>query len=190
MGRTGMGRMKGLVVGSVSTKIIGALSDIPICIVAGTPVGKNAIVALDGSPGSMRALDFACSQMDGFKGKVVLFHALRHIGYPEPATGRIATLKEVEKSIWDDAKKMLEPTLTAAKERLLKAGRAKDKIVTKIVTGVSSRAGALIEEAQKSGCSSIIVGRTGISQVEDFNIGRVANKVVHGAQDQAVWIVP
>ncbi|MGA9536270.1 MAG: universal stress protein [Desulfobacterales bacterium] len=190
MGCTGMGQMKGLAVGSVSTKIIGALSDIPICIVAGAPAGNNSIVALDGSPGSMRALDYASSLMDGFKGKVVLFHALRHIGYPEPATGRIAALKEVEKSIWDDAKKMLEPTLTAAKDRLMKAGRKKDKIVTKIVTGVSSRAGALIEEAKKSGCGSIIVGRTGISQVEDFNIGRVANKVVHGAQNQAVWIIP
>jgi nucleotide-binding universal stress UspA family protein len=190
MGLTGMGQMKGLAVGSVSTKIIGALSDIPICIVAGAPAGKNSIVALDGSPGSMRALDYASSLMDGFKGKIVLFHALRHIGYPEPATGRIAALEEVEKSIWDDAKKMLEPTLTAAKERLLKAGRAKDKVITKIVTGVSSRAGALIEEAKQSGCGSIIVGRTGISQVEDFNIGRVANKVVHGAQNQAVWIVP
>ena len=190
MGRTGMGQMKGLAVGSVSTKIIGALSDIPICIVAGAPTGKNSIVALDGSAGSMRALDYASSLMDGFKGKVVLFHALRHIGYPEPATGRIAALKEVEKSIWDDAKKLLEPTLTEAKDRLMKAGRKKDKIVTKIVTGVQSRAGALIEEAKKSGCGSILVGRTGISQVEDFNIGRVANKVVHGAQNQAVWIIP
>lgn len=190
MGRTGVGRMEGLAVGSVSTKIIGALSDIPICIVAGTPTGKNSIVALDGSAGSMRALDFACSLMDGFQGKVVLFHALRHIGYPEPATGRIAAFKEVEKSIWDDAKKMLEPTLTEAKERLLKAGRAKDKIIIKIVTGVSSRAGALIEETKKSGCGSILVGRTGISQMEDFNIGRVATKVVHGAQNQATWIVP
>jgi len=190
MGRTGVGRMEGLAVGSVSTKIIGALADIPICIAAGTPAGKNAIVALDGSPGSMRALDFACSLMNGLQGKVVLFHALRHIGFPEPATGRIAAFKEVEKGIWDDAKKMLEPTLTAAKERLLKAGRAKDKIVTKIVTGVSSRAGALIEAAKKSDCGSILVGRTGISQVEDFSIGRVANKVVHGAQNQAVWIIP
>jgi nucleotide-binding universal stress UspA family protein len=189
MGRTGMGQMKGLAVGSVSTKILGALTNIPICTVAGSPAGKNLIVALDGSAGSMRALDYVCSLMDGFKGKVVLFHALRHIGYPEPATGRIAPFEEVEKSLWDDAKKMLEPTIAEAKERLLKSGRGKDKIITKVVTGVSSRAGALIEEARKSDCGSIIVGRTGISQVEDFNIGRVATKVVHAAQNQAVWII-
>jgi len=96
----------------------------------------------------------------------------------------------VEAVIWEDVKQMLEPTLADAKERLLKAGRGDDQIITKIVAGVSSRAGALVEEAGKSGCGSIMVGRTGISQVEDFNIGRVANKVVHRARNQAVWIIP
>jgi nucleotide-binding universal stress UspA family protein len=190
MGRTGAGRLKIMAVGSVSAKIIGNLTNIPICIVAGAPTGKNVIVALDGSAGSMRALDYVCTLMNGLKNKVVLFHALRHISYPESEISKIAPFKEVEKSLWDDAKKMLKPTLTEAKKRLLKAGHLKDKVVAKVVTGVPSRAGALIEEAMKSGCGSIAVGRTGISQVEDFNIGRVANKVVHGAQNQAVWIIP
>jgi nucleotide-binding universal stress UspA family protein len=190
LGCTGMGKMKGLAVGSVSTKINGALTNMPICIVAGSPAGPNLIVALDGSVGSMRALDYVCSVMNGFKGKVVLFHALRHIGYPDPATGRIAPFNEVEKSLWEDARRMLAPTLEEAKERLMKAGCAKDKVLSQVVAGVSSRAAALLEEARKSECSSIFVGRTGISQVEDFNIGRVANKVVHGAQNQAVWIIP
>ena len=92
--------------------------------------------------------------------------------------------------MWDDTKKMLEPTLTEAKEHLLKAGHSKEKVVTKVVTGVSTRAGVLIEETKKSGCGTIAGGRTGILQVEDFNIGRVANKVVHGAQNQTVWILP
>jgi nucleotide-binding universal stress UspA family protein len=190
MGRTGAGQMKIMAVGSVSAKIIGNLTNIPICIVTGAPTGKNVIVALDGSAGSMQALDYICTLINGFKNKVVLFHALRHFGFPEPATGKVAPFREVEKSLWDDAKKMLKPTLAEAKEHLLKAGHSKDNVVTKVVTGVSSRAGALIEEAKKSGCGSIAVGRTGISQVEDFNIGRVANKVVHGAQNQAVWIIP
>ena len=47
MGCTGMGQMKGLAVGSVSTKIIGALSDIPICIVAGAPVERQCCPLLE-----------------------------------------------------------------------------------------------------------------------------------------------
>ena len=65
-----------------------------------------------------------------------------------------------------------------------------DDIILRIVTGVPSRAKALIEKAQKTDCGSIIVGRRGISQVEDFNIGRVCQKVLHRAKDIAVWIVP
>lgn len=190
MGCNGLGRSQGMAMGSVSTKIIGALSTIPICVVAGTPADKNMIVALDGSAGSMRALDAAVTLMNGSKGRVVLFHALRRIGYPDPATGRVAAFEDVEAVIWDDVKQMLEPTLVEAKGRLLKADFGNDQIVTTMVTGVSSRAAALVEEAEKTGCGSILVGRTGISQVEDFNIGRVANKVVHRARNQAVWIIP
>jgi nucleotide-binding universal stress UspA family protein len=190
LGCTGSGKMEGLAVGSVSTKILGTLSDIPICIVAGAPAGRHLIVAFDGSPGSMRAVDAVCSLLNGFKGKIFLYHALRNLAYADPSIGRVPAFEEVEKLIWGEVESMLEPTLIEAEQRLLKAGREKDEVITKIVTGVSSRAGALIEEADRSGCGSIIVGRTGISQVEDFNIGRVANKVVHKAKNQAVWIIP
>ncbi len=190
MGCTGTGKLEGLAIGSVSTKILGALSNIPICIVSGVPVGENLIVAFDGSAGSMRAVDAAGSLLNGFKGKIFLYHALRHLGYSDPAEERVPAFEEVEKLVWGQIESILEPTLIEAEQRLLKAGRGKDEIITKIVTGVASRAGALIEEAGKSGCGSIFVGRTGISQVEDFNIGRVANKVVHKANHQAVWIIP
>jgi nucleotide-binding universal stress UspA family protein len=190
LGCTGSGKMEGLAVGSVSTKILGTLSDIPICIVAGAPAGRHLIVAFDGSPGSMRAVDAVCSLLNGFKGKIFLYHALRNLAYADPSIGRVPAFEEVEKLIWGEVESMLEPTLIEAEQRLLKAGRGKDEVITKIVTGVSSRAGALVEEADQSGCGSIIVGRTGISQVEDFNIGRVANKVVHKAKNQAVWIIP
>jgi nucleotide-binding universal stress UspA family protein len=190
MGSTGTDQMKGVALGSVGTKIIGALPSIPICSVSGTPTGKNLLVALDGSPGSMRALDFVCEYMNGFKGKVILLHALRRIGYRDPVKGSVASFKEIEKLVWEDAKRILEPTMTEAKERLLKAGRTKDRVTAKFVTGVASRADALVKAAKKLECGSIVVGRTGISQVEDFNIGRVANKVVQGARNQAVWIIP
>jgi len=76
-----------------------------------------------------------------------------------------------------------------AKARLADAG-INDDIILRIVTGVPSRAKALIEEAQNANCGSIIVGRTGVSRVEDFNIGRVCQKVLHRAKDIAVWVVP
>ena len=189
MGRTGLGQMKGLTVGSVATKILGMLPTIPICIVAGEPAEKNIIIAMDGSEGSMRALKYVADLGNGAK-DVVLFHAMRRIGYHDPATGTMAALEEIQKAVWEDAQKLIEPTMEEARNILAKAGLAADKVKAKVVTGVKSRAGALVEEARNSACGTIVVGRTGISQVEDFNIGRVATKVVYGADNMAVWIIP
>jgi len=98
-------------------------------------------------------------------------------------------LEEVEKLVWKDAQKMVEPIMVQAKERLMESGISESKIISKIVTGVNSRAGALIDEAKSSNCGTIMIGRKGISQVEEFNIGRVSNKVIHQARDMAVWVV-
>ena len=64
-----------------------------------------------------------------------------------------------------------------------------DRISTKIVTGVSSRAKAVVEEAKNGGYSTIVVGRRGLSRVEEFFMGRVSKKVMQLAQEMAVWVV-
>ena len=184
MGRTGTGQLGGLAVGSVANKVLGMLPGLNMCVVAGKPEFEKAIVALDGSEGSMRALDYLCSLKHGLDREVILFHAMRRIGFRQTAP-----LESVEKMVWEDAQKMIEPIMETAKERLIKAGHSETNISSKIVTGVTSRAGALVDEAKTSNCGTIMVGRTGVSQVEDFNIGRVSTKVIHRAQDMAVWVV-
>ncbi|UCF91971.1 MAG: universal stress protein [Desulfobacterales bacterium] len=190
MGRNGGNPLNGVAVGSVAHKVIGILNALPVCVVTGKPKNQNIIVALDGSKGSMRAVDYLCSFVDKFDGNVILLHAMRRIGFPESSPGQDNPFEEVEKTVWEDARQLIEPFMDQAKARLVEAGVKQDNIMLKIATGVPSRAGALIEEAQNSRCGSIMVGRTGVSQVEDFNIGRVCNKVVQRAKDMAVWVVP
>jgi nucleotide-binding universal stress UspA family protein len=184
MGRTGTGKLSGLAVGSVTSKVLPALPKLHMCVVTGKPQDGNILVAIDGSEGSMRAVDYLCSLKGANHHEIILFHAMRHIGFT-----KTQPLKEVEKLVWGDAKKAIEPVMTEAKKRLVDSGIAKSKIKTKIVTGVDSRAGALIEEAKQSTCSTIMVGRSGVSQVEEFNIGRVSNKVIHQAKNTAVWVI-
>jgi hypothetical protein len=47
-----------------------------------------------------------------------------------------------------------------------------------------------MEEATKGGYGTIVVGRRGVSKVYEFLMGRVSNKVIQMAKDQAVWVVP
>ncbi len=189
LGGTGTSQLNGVPIGSVANKVLGMLSSLPICVVSGSPNVRNIMVAMDGSESSMRAVDYLCASLNGFKRGIFLFHAMRRIGFPESSTLKTNPFQEIEKAVWEDTRKLIEPTMEKAKAQLANAG-LNDDISLRIVTGVPSRAKALIEEAQKANCGSIIVGRTGISRVEDFNIGRVCQKVLHRAKDIAVWIVP
>jgi hypothetical protein len=46
----------------------------------------------------------------------------------------------------------------------------------------------IVREAEgRYGC--VVGGRRGLSEVLDFFMGRVSNKVVHMAEKQAVWVV-
>jgi nucleotide-binding universal stress UspA family protein len=189
MGSKGTSQLNGVPIGSVANKVLGILSSLPICVVSGNPNIQNIMIAMDGSESSMRAVDYLCASLNGIKRKIILFHAMRRIGYPESSTDKANPFKEIEEAVWEDTRKLIEPLMEKAQARLADAG-LNDDIILRIVTGVPSRAKALIEEAKNANCGSIIVGRTGISRVEDFNIGRVCQKVLHRAKDIAVWVVP
>ena len=189
MGRLGLAKSKDPALGSVTAKVVSALPDVHIGVVTGHPETSKGIVALDGSEGSMKSVDFLGSLLGGRHDfEVTLFHAMRRLGYPTITSSQNNILAEVEKEIWDEDRKVIEPTMEDAKSRLVEKGFKPDKVKTKIVTGVASRAGALLEEAYSNKIGSIFVGRTGVSQVEEFNIGRVTNKVIHRAENMAVWI--
>jgi nucleotide-binding universal stress UspA family protein len=190
MGRKGVSGLEGVTVGSVANKVIGAVNRLPICVVTGRPSFEKMIVAIDGSEGSTKAVDFICSDLRNNHRKVILFHAMRKLGFPEAAQKSESPFAKIEQKIWDDARALIKPCMEDAKTKLVKAGFAKDEIKVKIVTGVDSRAGALIAEANTSGCGSIVVGRKGVSQVEEFHIGRVCHKVIQKAENMAIWLVP
>ncbi len=98
-------------------------------------------------------------------------------------------MKKIEEMFWSEDQAAMKPVFEEAKARLFKAGFKTAQVRTKIVKGVTSRAASLIEEAKKNVYGTIVVGRTGVSQVDEFNIGRVTNKVIHHAENMAVWII-
>lgn len=190
MGRSGTSPIEGLTVGSVANKTIETLCNLPICVVTGKPRQETILVAMDGSAGALRAVDFLCALGYPRSRQVILFHAIRRMGFPELSPQITNSFHDIEQKILEDASKSIEPHLEEAREKLVAAGYTADHIDFKIVSGVASRAGALLAEAEKSLCGTLVVGRKGVSQVEDFNIGRVCHKVIQKAQNMAIWVVP
>jgi nucleotide-binding universal stress UspA family protein len=187
LGRSGLSKVRELIMGSVANKLIERLTDVPICVVGGSPDSRKILLALDESEGAMGAVRFVGSLLKDPGKEVMLFHAVRGFNIFERRHGRTVSLKDEQ--AWMDAYKM-DSVFEEAKTHLAGSGFRSDQVDTKILKGVESRANAIFLEAVAGGYGTIVLGRRGLSRVKEFYMGRVSNKVIQLARGQAVWVVP
>ena len=194
VGRKGLSKLKDFLLGSVAHKLVEKLRHVPVSLVGGTPQLGRILLALDGSEGAMKAVDYVGTLLGGSDYEVTLLHVMREINWlicqkeTEDYIPSELEASSEEKWLKDEGVEM-GPVFDEARIRLINAGIDPNRVKTKLVRGVSSRAGGIVEEAKLGGYGSIVVGRRGLSRVEDFFMGRVSNKVVHLAKDMAVWVV-
>jgi len=158
---------------------------LPVLMIGEIPPDNKFLVALDSSENAIRAVDYVATILGGFDFDINLFHAIRgdqsfhsglaHLFFPkenleDAETGAIA--------IFDKAKRQLKD-----------AGFTSDQINTKVASGVRSRAEAIVKEAREGDYGTIVLGRRGLSKVQEFFLGRVSNKVIHIIRRRALWIV-
>ncbi len=172
VGRWGMSLLKDFLWGSIADKLLGRLTHVPLCVVGGTPQVGKILVGLDSSEGAMRAVDYLGTMVSPY-GEITLYHAVR----------------AADEEIFRKAEESIKSVFEEATSRLENAGFRRSQITTRTATGVLSRAGAVIQYALKGEYGTIVVGRRGLSEVEEFPMGRVSNKVIHMARELAVWVV-
>ncbi len=185
VGRKGMNTFQEIVMGSIATKIVHKLSFLPLLMIGSIPPDKKILVALDRSETAMRAVNFVAETLGGFDFKITLFHVIR--GYWDFQAG-IADLYLTQESA-ERAEKEMGEVFARAKQRLVDAGFKPDQITAKVVSGVHSRAGSIVNEARAGDYGTIVLGRRGLSVVEEFVMGRVGNKVINTIRNRAVWVV-
>ncbi len=195
VGRRGLSDLKDFMLGSVADKITGLVS-IPIWIVAGKPGRLKVLMCLDGSEGARVALNHLCEVVDPSKVlKITLFHAVREFhGFRKfvrevfSSEGDNAAIERIDHEL-DQASKLLEPSFDSARAALVSKGVGPSAINQKIVSHATNPAHAIIEEAERGEYDTIVVGRRGLSKVEEIVMGRVSNRVIHMAKDRTVWVV-
>ena len=158
---------------------------LPVLMIGEMPPDNRLLVALDNSENALRAVDYVAQVLGGFDFKISLFHAIR--GDQSVHSG-IAHLFFPKES-FEDAETEVNAVFDNAKRRLKDAGFTSDQMSTKLVSGVSSRAEAIIKEAREEDFRTIVLGRRGLSKVQEFLLGRVSNKVINVIRRRAVWIV-
>jgi nucleotide-binding universal stress UspA family protein len=185
VGRKGTSTYKEIVVGSVAIKIIEKLSFLPVLMIGSIPLNKNILVAFDGSDNAMRAVDYVAKTLGGFDFNITLFHVIRGIGYFQEGIPDLF----LPKAHLEAAKEGMNWIFDRAKRRLTDAGFKSDQINTKTTLNAYSRAGSIIQEARDGDYGTIVLGRRGLSKVEEFFMGRVSKKVINTIRNRAVWVV-
>ncbi|MFP5211817.1 MAG: universal stress protein [Acidobacteriota bacterium] len=196
VGRKGLSELKDLVLGSVAQRLVQKLHHVPVWVVGGAPATNRLLICLDSSEGAMGAVDYVAEMVEPSRAAdIILFHAFRGHGILSGLLGTTylnsrdaKELELVERELKDEWKR-IEPVLHEAKGRLVEAGFDAERITFSIAKGVKSRSGAIIEEAKREECGTIVVGRRGLSRVQEFFMGRVSSKVIQMAKEQAVWVI-
>jgi nucleotide-binding universal stress UspA family protein len=188
IGRRGLSTLGGLMLGSIANKILARVSSLSVWVIGNNPAPCKVLLALDASDAALRAAGYVGRMLAATDCEITLLHVVRDItGEFEGLQG--VPLDDCTKRIMEAAANAIKPVFAEAIARLVAAGVNPQKIATKLVTGARSCAGAIIAEAAEAGCGTIVVGRKGLSEVEEFAMGQVSNKLAQLADNAALWLV-
>lgn len=185
LGRRGLGAIPDPALGNVASKMLGSLTNVPLCIVGGKPRLGRVLIGLDSSVGALRAASFVAKHLSSSNPAVTLAHVVRN---PERLAPELLSEAYTQRLI-ESARSAILPVFNKVTKSLTAAGIKPSQINTKVITGVGSRAGALLEEARHGMFGSLVIGRRGVSEVVQFQMGRVAAKLTQISNEMALWIV-
>lgn len=188
-GQRGLNNLRELVMGGVTTKLIQNLRDVPLILISKNGGNNKFLVAFDGSGGSMEAIDFLGTTVGGAKVDVTLFHALRAFQKQISKPDRPEILWEAGPDWINDHLRFIDGQMNEARNRLVARGIHEDNIFLETVTGVPSRAGAILEAARNGDMGTIVGGRRGLTRIMEHSMGTVTAKIAGMARRRAVWIV-
>jgi nucleotide-binding universal stress UspA family protein len=156
-------------------------------------MGQKILVALDDSSNAMRTIGFITMTFSPTENDITLFSVL-------PDTAALCDMNSPELTPYflsqhgnfcqleARKKQMVNEALKRAMDVLVKAGFDKDRIHLKVQAKKRGIARDIIEEAN-AGYSIVVMGRRGLSGVQEFILGSVSQKVIHGVKDISVLIV-
>jgi nucleotide-binding universal stress UspA family protein len=146
---------------------------------------KNILIAVDESENARRAVSYVSQLLADTKGfKILILHVIR-----KPEEDYFPTSTEKEK--WFGQHKLkVDAMLEDYRQMLLHEGfHAEDVSVRSTVRYCPSLAECILAERYKMKCSTIVLGRQGLSRSEEFLFGSVSSKIVNHARDCTVWVV-
>jgi nucleotide-binding universal stress UspA family protein len=146
---------------------------------------KNILIAVDESENARRAVAYVGQLLAGIQGfKVLILHVIR-----QPEEDYFPSSAEKDKWL-GEYKLKVDAMLKNYREILIDEGfEPTDVSVRSTLRYCPSLAECILSERNQSKCSTIVVGRQGLSRSEEFLFGSVSSKIVNHARDCTVWVV-
>ena len=155
-------------------------------------MGRKILVAFDDSENAMRAVEYVAQVFSGDH-EITLFNVI-------PDTAAICDMNSPELTphflvqqqnfcVFEEKKKeLVKDALEKAKAILLNGRFEEGKIRVKIVPKKKGIARDIVNEA-KTGYDTIVLGRRGLTGIEEFLLGSISQKVFNLAKDFSVLLV-
>ena len=146
---------------------------------------KHILIAVDESENARRAVSYVGQLLAGQKGfKVLVLHVIR-----QPEEDFFPTSAEKDKWL-SEYKLKVDAMLKSYRKILVSSGfEPEDISVRSTLRTCPSLAECILVELDQAKCSTIVVGRQGLSRSEEFLFGSVSSKIVNHARDCTVWVV-
>ena len=185
----GRSRLEDFFTGEIANKVLEYAKVCPVWMVKGRVKSKDVLLAVDNSENAMRAVDHAGFMLAGTDVNVTVFHSKRDLRRFVPKEV-LQEFPGVQKFWQKKAGDVVAPYMKKALEMLIQAGLAESQISVRLVDGSRSAARDILDEAEENAMGTIVLGKKGHSDVEDYSMGSTTKKVLDRASDMAVCIVP
>lgn len=156
-------------------------------------MGKKILLALDNSKNSLRAVKYVADSVKP-TATVTMFSVL-----PDPTAAceldgpsLIPIFKENVRTFCtiEDAKKSaVEGFMEEAKKTLVNAGFSPKNVSIRIRKKKVGIARDIVKEAQLGKYDTLVIGRRGLSAIQQFMLGSISNKVINLAKNISIIIV-
>jgi nucleotide-binding universal stress UspA family protein len=180
VGRKGTSKVKDILLGSITTKLLGKIYGVPLIVVGNASKQNKILVAFDESKEIMRAVRHLGKVVNSGNCKINICHIVRSQ----------SIFQRGDEVVWQRMEKeRMAPKLNDVKTCLFNMGIPLHNVTCEILTDKISRASGILERANEGKYGTLVIGRRGLTIVKEFFVGRVGQKIFQLAGDMTVWVI-